>query len=453
MPGCGPGRTRVAPFGWLLRQRVDVGGTPRLTLICVGGGETSLRGRGRLLDGVARALEVVLASMAGAEATGGPLMAVEAGMVASAPYGGLTMLWQSRRASSAWMLALIGRMLNASRVGVAVPGKPGALLYSEWAAEGVDPADGAESASDDPREARRALAAAVAVRDAPVQGRDLPRDLLAKAADSSQILGVPFPPHGGDRGALLLFRNADSAFEPLDVEAAVLLVDRLAGAGALDDGRINIESVQAAEWRRIAGELHDGPVQQLTGAAMEMEVAIKLQDRDARSAGRSMHKSRDEVRRVIAQLRTLIFDLRLANVSELGFVDALKEYAQEFARTNGLALDLRVDGSDLRLPSAVEQSLFLVAREGLINVEKHARATAIRVVLDVQEDVITLRVEDNGVGFPVEQTIAGAGQERHYGLLGLRERADRLHGNATIVSQPNVGTIVEVSIPRPERAL
>ena len=149
------------------------------------------------------------------------------------------MLWQSRRASSAWMLALIGRMLNASRVGVAVPGKPGALLYSEWADEGVDLADGAESARDDPRGARRALAAAVAVRDAPVQGGDLPRDRLEKAADTHQILGVPFPHHGGDRGALLLFRNADSAFEPLDVEAAVLLVDRLAGAATtscLTDG-------------------------------------------------------------------------------------------------------------------------------------------------------------------------------------------------------------------------
>ena len=88
---------------------------------------------------------------------------------------------------------------------------------------------------------------------------------------------------------------------------------------------------------------------------METEVAIKVLERDPRLAVISVQKARDEVRRVIAQLRSLIFDLRLANVSELGLVDALRSYAEEFARAKGLVLDFRIDGRAARLPPATEQ--------------------------------------------------------------------------------------------------
>ena len=183
---------------------------------------------------------------------------------------------------------------------------------------------------------------------------------------------------------------------------------------------------------------------------METEVAIKVLERDPRLAVISVQKARDEVRRVIAQLRSLIFDLRLANVSELGLVDALRSYAEEFARAKGLVLDFRIDGRAARLPPATEQALFLIAREALINVDQHARATAVRVAVEFTPKIVTLRVEDNGVGFAVNEALAVATADRHFGLLGMRERADRLRGRTAIVSQPNVGTIVETTVSRTE---
>ncbi|HJN93191.1 MAG TPA: ATP-binding protein [Dehalococcoidia bacterium] len=97
----------------------------------------------------------------------------------------------------------------------------------------------------------------------------------------------------------------------------------------------------------------------------------------------------------------------------------------------------------------MEQALFLIAREALINIEKHAAATAVRVALDFRPGSVALRVEDNGVGLPPETPLAGTGRDgqRHFGLLGIRERAERLNGAATIVGEANVGAIVEVVIP------
>jgi two-component system NarL family sensor kinase len=101
------------------------------------------------------------------------------------------------------------------------------------------------------------------------------------------------------------------------------------------------------------------------------------------------------------------------------------------------------------LPAGVEQALFLIAREALINIEKHAGATAVRVAMESRSDGVSLRVEDNGMGLPGGTTLSGPGRDgqRHYGLLGIRERAERLGGVATITGEVNVGVSVEVVIP------
>jgi two-component system sensor histidine kinase DegS len=233
------------------------------------------------------------------------------------------------------------------------------------------------------------------------------------------------------------------------VQAAEILAARLGSGQEQSAESVDLEVLQAAEARALAGALHDGPVQQLTAAAMETEVALKLIERDRDEAMAAIQRSGDEVRRVIGQLRTLIFDLRSANVNELGLVDALRDYGDEFARRNGLALDLRLPPQSRRLPDGVEQALFLIAREALINVEKHAGATAVRLAVEFGAAGVSLRVEDNGVGLPPGTGLAGVGRDgqRHYGLLGIRERAERLNGVATIVGEANVGVIVEVVIP------
>ncbi|MEE9277224.1 MAG: sensor histidine kinase [Dehalococcoidia bacterium] len=211
---------------------------------------------------------------------------------------------------------------------------------------------------------------------------------------------------------------------------------------------VDLEALQAAESRRLAGELHDGPVQQLTSAVLQAEVALKLLRRDPREAARSLETSRDEVRRVITQLRSLIFDLRLANVSELGLVEALRSYVEEFGRTTGLRQELRVEGQAERLPRPAEEALFLSVREALNNIHKHAQADAVRVALRFQPEHLSVRVEDNGKGFDVERALAAAARDQRFGLLSIRERAERLRGSATITSTADGGTVVEVVVPR-----
>jgi signal transduction histidine kinase len=404
-------------------------------LVCVRGSEADLQGAARLLAGFGLTLGEALAALRGQTATA--FGAIEAVTV---PYGGIH-LRMGGRAEAEWMLALARHLLDEARLGVLLPPRGSDVVYVE------SPLGDSGSTQ---YAARRALAARAARGDGPLTGADVSASALVEAG-VTDVVGVPVPALAGSPGALAVFAEETGELGPDLANAAALFVSRLLGGEQRDDHTMDLEALQAAEARRMAGELHDGPVQQLTGAAMEAEVALKLLDRDPAEAAASMRRSRDEVRRVISQLRSLIFDLRSANVSELGLVDALRDYADEFARRAGLALDFRLSTETERLSAAVEQALFLIAREALINIEQHAQADAVRVALDFSDDAVILRVEDNGRGFVANEAQAsGEGNDRHFGLVGIRERAERLNGSATIVSQPQVGTIVEVAIPRME---
>lgn len=113
----------------------------------------------------------------------------------------------------------------------------------------------------------------------------------------------------------------------------------------------------------------------------------------------------------------------------------------------GSSLTVHVDIRDLRrrLPEDVEQNLLRIAQEAVTNAVKHARASSIRIALRREGDSVRLRVEDDGCGFepPVTFSVVGG----HFGILGMRERAERLRAHFSLESSPGAGTHVEVRIP------
>jgi len=121
---------------------------------------------------------------------------------------------------------------------------------------------------------------------------------------------------------------------------------------------------------------------------------------------------------------------------------------------NGLAGNFAVEGEPYRLPDAAANTVLQIAREALANVVRHAQATAVEVGLAYAPGGVTLRLTDNGRGFePV-----AVGEDGHYGLLNLHQRAEELGGILTITSASGVGTRLVVSLPSgrpvldPERA-
>ncbi len=191
-----------------------------------------------------------------------------------------------------------------------------------------------------------------------------------------------------------------------------------------------------AERARIARELHDRVAQSLAYVAFELERihAIPGEKVD------EIAELRVVVRDIVRELRETIYQLR-ANVSEAeDIVMVAGGYLERFADRTGIATQW-LPSATAALPYRIEQELWRIGQEALVNVEKHADASAVVVRWEVHDGVARLEVADNGAGF---EPAAVAGE--HYGLVGMRERADAIGAQLAIESRPGSGTKVAVEL-------
>ena len=208
-------------------------------------------------------------------------------------------------------------------------------------------------------------------------------------------------------------------------------------------------SIEASEQerRRWARELHDETLQGLGGLQMLMSSALRTKDvEQLRSA------IRDAVEQVgieIANLRSLILELRPPALDEIGLVPALETLAQRIASSEGLTVEtnvaLALEGSE-RLAPDIESTVYRVAQEALTNVAKHAAATRVDVELVMEGESVAVSVRDDGRGFDMGAPTTG------FGLIGMRERAALVNGEVSVSSEREGGTVVRALIPARRRA-
>ena len=148
----------------------------------------------------------------------------------------------------------------------------------------------------------------------------------------------------------------------------------------------------------------------------------------------------DEARRTVRNLR--VFALEQGDLPA-----ALAELAAQ--SRDGLRLDIeaRVTGAPQPLPPKVESHLLRIGQEATTNAIKHARAKTIRLELGYDGGLVRLLIRDDGCGFDAER--AAPSEAGHFGLLGMRERAEKIGGTLTILSAPGKGTTIQVTVPLP----
>ena len=139
----------------------------------------------------------------------------------------------------------------------------------------------------------------------------------------------------------------------------------------------------------------------------------------------------------------LVHDLRPAQLDDLGLVAALRYLADETKQRLNLAVVVNVFGSQQRLDRLVETVFFRVAQESLTNVARHAQVHEALVNLIYEEQHVVLQVIDRGTGFDLR----ASKPEDGWGLAGMRERADSIDGVLKVISSPNSGTMVELTVP------
>jgi signal transduction histidine kinase len=140
-------------------------------------------------------------------------------------------------------------------------------------------------------------------------------------------------------------------------------------------------------------------------------------------------------------MRALISELHSEPVHD-GLVAALARHASGLDPSDGLTIDVRGPGPPLALSERVETQLFAIGREALANAQKHARASAAHVRVEVKQGQVILEVRDNGRGFD-----PAAGHPGHFGLDSMRSRAAEVGGRLTITSASGSGTLVRVCVP------
>lgn len=193
--------------------------------------------------------------------------------------------------------------------------------------------------------------------------------------------------------------------------------------------------------RLMAYEIHDGLVQDATGAQMQLDALIESDQLPAGPAGQQVQRAAELVRKAVSEARRLIAGLRPPILDELGVVPAL-EYLVDGARADGPPMELVIRVGFDRLEPLLEASIYRIVQEAIANAKRHSRSDRVEIRLTQVDDRIHIEVQDWGVGFDPAQVTAN-----RFGLQGIRERARLLRGRAVIDSATGKGTRVFVDLP------
>lgn len=203
-----------------------------------------------------------------------------------------------------------------------------------------------------------------------------------------------------------------------------------------------IVNVQEEERRGIARELHDHLGQQLTALRLSLD-SIKREAWGRETLRAKVERFEDILCRLDSDLDTMAWRLRPASLDQLGLSATLEQFTREWSGQSGVAAEFRAAGLDGdRLPPEVETNLYRITQEALNNVQKHAEACKVCVLLERRDGKVTLIVEDDGKGFDPDEQGGGC-----MGLINMRERAALINGQLEIESAPGAGATIFVRVP------
>jgi len=213
-------------------------------------------------------------------------------------------------------------------------------------------------------------------------------------------------------------------------------------------GYINtITQTQEDERRRLARELHDETIQDLTALGQQVQI-IGINRRnnglDDIQELRDLHQSTQEA---IERVRRLSRGLRPIYLEDLGLIPALQMLAQDTELELDIPASFRSEGDLRRLDAETELALYRIVQEALSNVSRHARAKHVWITVNFKEDGTLLAVRDDGVGFQPPDQTSDLARTGHYGLIGMVERAVLIGAHLDIRSNPNQGTQITARLP------
>lgn len=201
------------------------------------------------------------------------------------------------------------------------------------------------------------------------------------------------------------------------------------------------------ERARLAREIHDTLAQGFVGISSQLDAVAMCMPDETTPARKFLDLARRMARHSLTEARRAVMDLRSAALEGQDLAAAIQAGTRQWTAGSGVEIEVDVGGSGAQIPDEVEQHMLRIAQEAVTNVLKHAGATRIWINLNMEARKLYLRIKDNGRGFDQNGVFSTLGG--HFGLIGMRERAERLGGELRLASHPGEGTEVEVSVPLP----
>jgi signal transduction histidine kinase/ligand-binding sensor domain-containing protein len=204
-------------------------------------------------------------------------------------------------------------------------------------------------------------------------------------------------------------------------------------------------SLVLEERGRLAREIHDTLAQGFVGISSQLDAVALTLNGHVDLARKHLDLARKMVRHSLTEARRSVMDLRASALEGHDLPAALSEAAYQWTAGSPVQIRVDVEGESRPLPEETEQHLLRIAQEAVTNAVKHSRASQVNIHLEMANRKLSLRVADNGRGFEQDEAFSEVGG--HFGLLGMRERAERLGGELRLHSEPGQGTEVAVTVP------
>ncbi len=203
--------------------------------------------------------------------------------------------------------------------------------------------------------------------------------------------------------------------------------------------------------KELARDLHDGPTQTIAAIAMRLNFIRSLLKRDPEQALIELEKAEDLAKKTSKDIRGMLFTLRPLVLETQGLSKALETVMQKLREADGLSVRLVGGQYGDMLSEQAQSVVFPILEEALGNARKYAKATLVDIRMWHEDRLFVARVQDDGVGFDVEEVNQGYSTRGSLGLLNMQERAERIDGSLRLESEPGKGTKVTLVVPLNKR--
>ena len=204
---------------------------------------------------------------------------------------------------------------------------------------------------------------------------------------------------------------------------------------------------QESERQRIAQELHDETIQTLLVILGHTETLISADHHEASEVKEHAGQIRDTTINVVENLRRLSLDLRPSILDNLGLIPALRWLVDRMGKDCNIRGKITISGTERKLSSRVESTIFRIVQEALNNIRRHSQAYNAFITLGFTDTNLKMKIEDDGQGFSAPKEIGWFANKGSLGLIGMQQRISSLGGAFQIHSRPGEGTVLLFDLP------